>query len=143
MDVRISLSKNSCFDLLGPCAARLRRRGSDGDEPAADGEADIDVEFSGSVGDGPVANAQLKVRNKTGDVLQNAIGSQLAGYNIALKTKGKNYPLFIDATGGTDLVTNLTPDFTLAERGDRAAQPSQSRISNPFTTLARRDGATK
>jgi hypothetical protein len=113
--------------------------GSDGGEPAADGEAngeaDIDAELLGSVGDGPVANAQLTVRSKSGDILQNAVGSQLAGYNITLKTKGKNYPLFIDATGGTDLVTNLTPDFTLRSA---ATEPRSRTVANlnPFTTLA-------
>ena len=44
--------------------------GSDDGAASVDGEADIDVEFSGSVGDGPVVNAQLTVRAKSGDVLQ-------------------------------------------------------------------------
>ena len=72
---------------------------------------------------------------KRGDVLQNAVGSQLAGYNVVLKTKGKHFPLFIDATGGTDLVTNLTPDFTLRSA---AVEPRSRTIANlnPFTTLA-------
>ena len=90
MDVKYHSSKILALIISGLALQGCGRR--DGDDPAADGEADIDVEFSGSVGDGPVANAQLTVRNKTGEVLQNAVGSQLAGYNIVLKTKGKNYP---------------------------------------------------
>ena len=87
-----------------------RRRGRNrGTGAGADAEADIDVAFSGSVGDGPVANAQVTVRSKTGEALSNAVSSQQAGYNVTLKTKGKFYPLFLDATGGTDLVTTSRP----------------------------------
>lgn len=104
-------------------------------ETAAAANADIDVEFTGSVGDGPVANAQITVRSKTGEVLRNVLGSQLAGYNVVLKAKGKYYPLFIDATGGTDLVTNLPPDFTLKSAAPEPKSRSVSNL-NPFTTLA-------
>ena len=98
-------------------------------------DADIDVLLDGSVGDGPVMNAQITVRTSAGTVLQNVVGSQLAGYNVTLKTKGKHFPLFIEATGGTDLVTNLPPEFVLRS----AALAPRSRATanlNPFTTLA-------
>jgi len=102
---------------------------------AADSEADIDVAVDGSVGDGPVANAEITVRTSTGALLQNVVGSQLAGYNVTLKTKGKYFPLFVDATGGTDLVTNLPPDFAL--RSSALAPRSRTTANlNPFTTLA-------
>src|SRR5688500_1831769 len=102
---------------------------------ADDPDADIDVWIDGSVGDGPVMNARITVRTSAGTVLQNAVGSQLAGYNVTLKTKGRYFPLFIEATGGTDLVTNLPPDFELRS----AALAPRSRTTanlNPFTTLA-------
>jgi hypothetical protein len=100
----------------------------------ADPEADIDVAVEGSVGDGPVANATITVRTSTGTLLQNAVGSQLAGYNVTLKTKGRYFPLFIEATGGTDLVTNLPPDFLL--RSSALAPRSRTTVNlNPFTTL--------
>ncbi|HEX7235515.1 MAG TPA: putative Ig domain-containing protein [Gammaproteobacteria bacterium] len=110
--------------------------GDDADSASvADTEPDIDIAVDGSVGDGPVANAQIAVRTNAGALLQNVVGSQLAGYNVTLKTKGKYFPLFLDATGGTDLVTNLPPDFTL--RSSALAPRSRATANlNPFTTLA-------
>src|SRR5688572_22656379 len=100
MEVRKQSSK---YAALLICGLTLQGCGDGGDETAdtdtsasagADPEADIDVAFSGSVGDGPVANAQVTVRSKTGEALSNAVSSQQAGYNVTLKTKGKFYPLF-------------------------------------------------
>jgi len=113
--------------------------GGDDDTAAAastaDLEADIDVAVDGSVGDGPVIGAQIAVRARDGTVLQNVVGTQTAGYNVTLKTKGKYFPLFLTATGGTDLVTNLPPDFTL--RGTAIEPRARATANlNPFTTLA-------
>ena len=101
----------------------------------ADPDPDIDVAVEGSVGDGPVANATITARTSTGALLQNVVGTQLAGYNVTLKTKGRFFPLFLEATGGTDLVTNLPPDFTL--RSSALAPRNRTTANlNPFTTLA-------
>ena len=102
---------------------------------ADDLAADIDVTLDGSVGDGPVVSADIVVRTNAGAVLQNVIGSQLAGYNVTLKTKGKHFPLFLEATGGTDLVTNLPPDFALRSAALAAGSRATANL-NPFTTLA-------
>jgi hypothetical protein len=102
---------------------------------ADDPDADIDVWIDGSVGDGPVMNARITVRTSAGTVLQNVVGSQLAGYNVTLKTKGKHFPLFIEATGGTDLVTNLPPEFVLRSAALAARNKATANL-NPFTTLA-------
>lgn len=103
--------------------------------PAAAGDAELDVEISGSVGDGPVVNANLVVHAKDGAVLDQTVSDQDAGYNLQLKTKGKYYPLTIDALGGTDLVTQLPPGFTLRSA---STEPRKKAIVNlnPFTTLA-------
>src|SRR5688572_16831967 len=102
---------------------------------ADDLDVDIDVALDGSVGDGPVVNAAITVRSSAGIVLQNVIGDQLAGYNVTLKTKGKHFPLFIEATDGTDLVTNLPPDFALRSAALAAGSRATANL-NPFTTLA-------
>ncbi|HVY64859.1 MAG TPA: putative Ig domain-containing protein [Gammaproteobacteria bacterium] len=104
-------------------------------DAAADPNLEIDAHLGGSVGDGPVANAALTVRANNGQILHNAVSSQLAGYDVVLKAKGKYYPLTVEATGGTDLVTNLAPDFQLKSA---ALDPRTGTIANlnPFTTLA-------
>ncbi len=101
----------------------------------SDPDIDIDIALEGSVGDGPIAGAQVVVRAKDGTSLQNVVGTQLAGYNVTLKTKGKYFPLFVGATGGTDMVTNLPPDFAL--RSSALEPRSRTTVNlNPFTTLA-------
>jgi hypothetical protein len=135
------------FKILVPILFGFALQGCGGDDAEAvsvgtpdltgadDPDADIDVSVEGSVGDGPVMNAQITVRTSGGTVLHNVVGSQLAGYNVTLRTRGRYFPLFIQATGGTDLVTNLPPDFVLRS----AALAPRSRATanlNPFTTLA-------
>ena len=102
----------------------------------SDDEPDIDVELTGSVGDGPVVSAEVKIHSRTGTLLQTVVANQTAGYNVALKTKGRNFPLLLEASGGTDLVTNLPPDFVLRSS---ALEPRNRATANlsPFTTLAR------
>jgi hypothetical protein len=100
-----------------------------------DAGADIEVALVGSVGDGPIAGAQVVVRAKDGTSLQDVVGTQLAGYNVTIKTKGKYFPLVVRATGGTDMVTNLPPDFAL--RSSALEPRSRATVNlNPFTTLA-------
>jgi hypothetical protein len=138
MNVRYYIDKT-----LVPILLVVALQGCGGDDEGAeqasaagpDAEPEIEVVLDGSVGDGPIAGAQVVVRAKDGTSLQNVVGTQLAGYNVTLKTKGKYYPLVVAATGGTDMVTNLPPDFALRssalEPGGRATVNL-----NPFTTLA-------
>ena len=126
------------FLMLFGCALQACGGDDSGDAStdAASDDADIDVEVVGSVGDGPVVNAQIKVYAGSGALLQNVAGNQLAGYNVTLKTKGKYFPLLVEATGGTDLVTNLPPDFVLKSSALEPRSRTTANL-NPFTTLAR------
>ncbi|HEX9878392.1 MAG TPA: putative Ig domain-containing protein [Gammaproteobacteria bacterium] len=94
----------------------------------------IDISLSGSVGDGPIANANLIVTSVSGKILSNAISDELAGYNLQLKTQGKHFPLTIEAEGGIDLVTQLPPGFRMVSV---AAVPRNQAVANinPFSTL--------
>jgi hypothetical protein len=94
-----------------------------------------DIQMSGSVGDGPIIDAELTVTSSTGEVLTNVVSDQTAGYNIQIKTQGKHYPLTVKASGGLDLVTNLPPDFELVSV---LTDPSKKTVANlnPFSTLA-------
>jgi hypothetical protein len=138
MNFRGRVSKFVVLAWFGIALQSCGGGGSD-EEPSVaantDLEAEIDTNLSGSVGDGPVANAQLTVRAVGGQILQNVVSSQLAGYDVVLKVKGKFYPLTLAATGGTDLVTGLPPDFGLRSA---ALAPGGTAIVNlsPFTTIA-------
>src|SRR6187551_809899 len=130
--------RHRAHKVLVPILFGFALLGCGGDEEAtavADSDADFDVAIDGSVGDGPITGAQVSVRAKDGTVLQSVVSSQTAGYNVILKTKGKNFPLFISATGGTDMVTNQPPDFAL--RSSALAPSGKATVNiNPFTSLA-------
>ena len=104
-------------------------------EPAADDEAIQTLEVSGSVGDGPVANANLKAFKNDNSLLAEFESTAAANYNVEIRTKGKFYPLTIEATGGTDIVTNMKPDFILK---GAVTEPGKKAIANinPFSTFA-------
>ena len=85
----------------------------EGDDLAFDAAIEADFELSGSVGDGPVVGAAMRIMQKDGMLLSELESDASAGYNIVVKTKGKYYPLTVDARGGIDIVTNLAPDFVL------------------------------
>ncbi len=93
----------------------------------------IDNQVTGSVGDGPIVGARLRVFDKSGWFMEQFSLSG-ADYDIRIKTQGDNYPLSLWADQGTDLVTGLTPDFRMLAI---IQNPSSRTISNlnPFSTL--------
>ena len=94
-----------------------------------------DLELSGSVGDGPIAGANMRVLSKDGEIISEFQSDSSASYNILLETRSKYYPLTVEATGGTDLVTNQQPDFLLTGAVFESGASSVVNI-NPFSTFA-------
>jgi hypothetical protein len=136
--MRFGQSRLRCMGAVG-LALVLAACGGGGDSEQADATGSSDPELTavidGSVGDGPVVDAELTVSTNTGEVLQNTVSDELAGYNLQVKTKGKYYPLLVEARGGTDLVTHTAPEFTLA---GVAMTPGRNEVVNlsPFSSLA-------
>lgn len=94
----------------------------------------VDNHVTGSVGDGPIVGARLRVRANNGALLMETESSATADYDINIKTQGKNYAITIHADRGIDLVTNAPPDFALLSA---IVRPNTRTISslNPYTTL--------
>jgi len=113
--------------LLGGC---LTEDASETQEPEA-----TEIQISGSVGDGPIVGAALTITSNTGELLDTSQSDGLAGYESTLKVRGNQYPLLVESTGGTDLVTGLAPDMRLE---GAVISPGQRAIANinPFTTVA-------
>ena len=90
-------------------------------------------QVGGSVGDGPVVGATVTVYSAKGDVLGTQQSDSTATYKLTVKAKGKDYPLRLVASGGTDLVTGSVPDFEMVSV---VAHPSEKKANiNPFSTL--------
>jgi hypothetical protein len=114
--------------------------GGDDEETDATGETTPveetlwDHTLTGSVGDGPIVGANVRVLTNDGTELATLESDGSASYTVTVRTKGKHYPLTIDARNGTDLVTNLTPDFDLV---GAALEPGKKSVANvnPFSTL--------
>lgn len=91
------------------------------------------TQIGGSVGDGPVTGATVTVYNAAGDVLGTMQSDSNASFRTTIKTKGKDFPLRLVASGGTDLVTGSLPDFEMVSV---AVHPSDKIANiNPFSTL--------
>ena len=99
------------------------------------GVEETDHEISGSVGDGPIVAATVRIRAADGTDLITATSDATAAFDVTVKTRGSYYPLRIDATDGTDIVTNAAPDFTLRSSAMKPGAKSVANI-NPFTTFA-------
>ena len=101
---------------------------------AEDPNAIVTTRIVGSVGDGPIENARVRVFTNSGEELSETRSSNTADYEITVRTQGRNYPLTIVADEGTDMVTRKPPDFSLASV---VMSPGRNEIANlnPFGTL--------
>jgi hypothetical protein len=99
------------------------------------GDIEKDINVSGSVGDGPLINASVTIRNKNGEELASFKSDGSASYDVSLSVSERHFPLLVDATGGTDLVTNMAPDFVLRS-AVLSARDSVTANVNPFSTVA-------
>ena len=89
----------------------------------------------GSVGDGPVVGASLSVSTASGEVIATLTSDATASYSVAVEAPESAFPLEVTATGGTDLVTNLAPDFLMRGAAVSGGERAIANV-NPFTTLA-------
>lgn len=88
--------------------------------------------ISGSVGDGPITQAQITLTDNTGVEVGSTLSDSTANYSIDVAL-GSSYPVLVSARGGTDMVTGTGPDFTLISV---AIDSSIETVNiNPFSTL--------
>jgi hypothetical protein len=107
---------------------------SSGGSGGSGGEAEVGNTVSGSIGDGPIVNARVRVFSRNGTLIQESSSGATADYEIVVRTKIRNYPLTVMADQGTDLVTGTPPDFKLFSTVLSPASRTTSNV-NPFSTL--------
>lgn len=107
--------------------------GSAGGGVTQNPSADI-VVLHGSVGDGPIIGANVKVFNKDGDLVGEQTSDNTASYELSVRVNRGAYPLILEATGGQDVVTGGQPDFILNSIVLSPAGKRRVNI-NPFSTM--------
>jgi len=103
----------------------------------ADTETDnvkIDNNITGSVGDGPIVGAAMRVLRNDGDVLDEFVSDTFADFDITVTTRSGNYPLTIEARDGIDLVTHRAPEFAMFGVVPAANESTIANV-NPFSTF--------
>lgn len=96
------------------------------------GTSTVAVTLEGSVGDGPVTDAQITIKDYQGTVVGTTVSDSAAGYTITIP-EGVVYPVVIEATGGTDVVTGAAPDFTMLSVAFNTTTNTAN--INPFSTM--------
>ena len=94
-----------------------------------------DHQLYGSVGDGPVVGASMRILRNDGVELAQFQSDASANYNTTVRTYAEFYPLSIVAAGGTDIVTNTAPDFEMLGAVFEPGSASVANV-NPFSTFA-------
>ena len=98
------------------------------------GSSVTEISLSGSVGDGPVVGASVSITDDAGNTLATSSSNNNANFTVTIQDNGSQYPLTLLATGGTDIVSNTTPDFSLYSI---STSNSENMINiNPHSTMA-------
>ncbi|MEM9403052.1 MAG: putative Ig domain-containing protein [Pseudomonadota bacterium] len=91
--------------------------------------------MSGSVGDGPVVNANIAISTIRGAVIVEGQSDSAAEYDVLVDAQQSDYPLLIASNGGTDLVSDRSPDFSLLGVATNPGQSTTANV-NPYGTLS-------
>ena len=94
----------------------------------------VEMSLSGSVGDGPVVNGRVVLRNAINEVVALQTSDEFAQYNMQFGVSSSDFPLIITVNDGTDLVTGTALDFPLIAA---ISAPSDGQVANlnPMGTL--------
>ena len=105
-----------------------------GDDSWRTSDAFFTAQVGGSVGDGPIVNARLRVFSNSGRQLLETYSNDTADFNLRVRARGNEYPLTIVADQGVDIVTNAAPDFSLVSV---IMSPGNNQTANltPYSTL--------
>jgi plastocyanin len=89
--------------------------------------------LTGSVGDGPIVGAEIRVEDAEGELVFEGISDETANYNFEIPD-GTLMPVTVRVGGGTDLVTSRPADFEMQSVAFESG-PVTLNVS-PYTTLA-------
>lgn len=74
---------------------------------------DAPVEISGTVGNGPLVGATIKVFNSSGQKIDSMASDHAASYQSNIRINNEDYPLLLSVHDGFNLVTGSAPEFSM------------------------------
>ena len=92
-----------------------------------------DLVLTGSVGDGPIVGADIRVEDADGELIFEGLSDETANYRFDVPD-GTRLPVTVRVSGGTDLVTSRGADFEMLSVAFSSG-PTTLNVS-PYTTLA-------
>jgi parallel beta-helix repeat protein len=96
-------------------------------------EQTTQLNIGGSVGDGPIINATVRLRDASNNILATTTSDGMARYSFDVSVPTNAFPLTIEAEGGIDLVTGMAPDFQLESTVVNASQSNAN--LNPHSSM--------
>ncbi len=117
----------------GVCAAVLSLLAACTGSTSRDTNESEGLVLSGSVGDGPIVDAQIRVEDAGGQLVLTGQSDAEANYRMEIPD-GTRLPVLIRVSGGTDLVTGRAADFELL--GVSFDSGAVTVNASPYTTLA-------
>lgn len=130
----VNSSFTTGFDDAGIPGNETTGDSSTSDDSSEESVATIARTLTGSVGDGPIIGATIRVFDKNRNLLETGVSDDSASYRLTTHAAAESYPLVIEASGGIDLVTNAPADFTLKSVAMSATESNRVNI-NPFTSI--------
>jgi len=103
---------------------------SGGSRPGSNSAAAITIK--GSVGDGPVTNSTITVKDAADATVSSSTSNNQANYQASFPADTL-YPVLISSTGGLDAVTLTPPDFVMLSATLNSSETNAN--INPFSTL--------
>ena len=90
------------------------------------------VVLRGNISDGPVIGATITVTDNKGELLALSTSDDTANYTVSIPGNAA-FPVIMTATGGTDVVTGRTVDFSMVSVAENAGVSTAN--INMFSTL--------
>jgi len=91
--------------MIAALAAALSACGGGGSSDPVVSTGSAPSQLSGSVGDGPIVGGTVTIKDKNGSIITTTTSDASANYSVSVEISSDKYPLTIENTGGTDLVT--------------------------------------
>ena len=110
--VLVALVLGGCFDFMGEKIESDAVGSNGGADDAGAGTDVVQVTLSGNVG--AVSNSSIIIRTADNATVWTG-NSDLSVYSVAVSLSAADFPLVLQATNGSDLISGFSPEFEMPD----------------------------